>query len=268
MHLRTQNGPEALPAEPDRAAFRTMASAIAENRIVLAYQPVMSARRQDMPAFFECLARIVGRDGIETSAGPLIEAVEATDLGRLVDRAVLRQALATLAAHPGRRLSVNLSACGIGDRDWLALIADADERSPGIGDWLIVEITETASLTLDAAALDFLFELRRLGVSLALDDFGSGHTSLKQLGKFRFDFLKIDGSLCTSLKDDRQRLTMLRSILRVARHFDLVTVAECVETGEDAAILIAEGVDCLQGYHFGLPDTAPEWLDMRRLREA
>ena len=249
MHQTQHN---TVPA-PQNAAFQTLAAAIAEDRITPALQPVISTRRGNLPAFSECLARIIGRNGVLMSAGPLIGAVETTDMGRLVDRLMLRKVLHLLSANPGQRLSINLSACGVGDMDWLAILQDADRRTPGIGEWLIVEITETASLELDHSALDFLYELRHLGVSLALDDFGTGHTTLKQLGKFRFDFLKIDASLCHNLWNDRQRLTLLRSILRISRHFDLVTVAEGVETARDAEFLTEEGVDCLQGFFIGEP---------------
>ena len=251
-------------AQPDgsekRDALRTLASALAENRITLAYQPVISARLGDMPAFTECLARIVERDGTIRSAGPLIALVEETDLGRVLDRTVLRKALATLKSCPNRRLSINLSAAGVGDREWLGQLQAANEETPGIAEWLVVEITETASLKLDATALDFLFELRRLGASLALDDFGAGHTSLRQLGKFRFDFLKIDRSLCAGVAKDEKARRVIASILRIAGHFDMVTVAEGIETAEDGVALFEAGVDCLQGYYYGRPDTAPDWL--------
>jgi len=241
--------------------MRTMAPALAENRIALAFQPVMSARREDMPAFTECLARIVQEDGTVTSAGPLIEEIEHSDLGRVLDRTILRKVLATLRLAPGRRLSVNLSAQGVGDNEWLEMLRAADEETPGIAEWLVVEITETSSLTLDSAALDFLFELRRLGVSLALDDFGSCYTSLRQLGKFRFDFLKIDASLCVGLEGNAPAQRTLASVLRIAQHFDMITVAEGIETQEDADIVVAAGIDCLQGYLYGRPQVDPGWLD-------
>lgn len=135
----------------------------------------------------------------------------------------------------------------------MEILKVADKKVPGIGEWLIVEITETASLDLNYGALDFLYELRQMGVSLALDDFGTGHTTLEQLGKFRFDFLKIDAELCSNLWNDRQRLILLRSIIRIASHFDLVTVAEGVETQRDVDLLTQEGIDCLQGYYIGEP---------------
>lgn len=253
-----QSAPVARAQTKD--AFRTLASALAENRVILAYQPVISVRLGNVPAFTECLARVVSKDGTISSAGPLIAETEASDLGRVLDRTVLRKALTTLKACPERRLSINLSALGVGDQEWLALLQAANEETPGIAEWLVVEITETASLRLDATAVDFLFELRRMGVSLALDDFGSGHTSLRQLGKFRFDFLKIDKGLCSGLEGDEKGQRVLASVLRIARHFDMVTVAEGVETQVDADILIEAGVDCLQGYHLGEPQTSPKWL--------
>ena len=208
----------------------------------------------------------MGQDGETVPAGLFMPEIEGTDLGRLVDRQVLRLALKTLRETPRLRLSVNISACGVGDQEWLQILKDADEETPGITDFLIVEITETSALTLDSDALAFLYEVRRLGCSVALDDFGAGHAKIQQLGKFRFDFLKVDMSLCQGAAEDSRIRQQLRSILQIVRHFDMVSVAEGVETEEDAKALTSLGFDCLQGYYCGRPASHVSWLKGGEIR--
>ena len=252
---------ETLAKTPDQIAqpAREVASAIAENRLRLAYQPVVNATRTGFVAFHEALLRIETRSGEVISAGQFIQAVEGSELGRLLDRRVLAMAIEALQNERRGRLSINLSACGVGDLAWLALLEEACHEDPTIAERLIVEITETAELTLDARALSFLYDLRRLGASIALDDFGAGHTSMRHLGKFRFDFLKIDAGQCQGVASDPTKAQRFRAIIRVARHFDLVTIAEGVETLADAETLAREGADCLQGFYFGKPNVAQSW---------
>lgn len=248
--------------EPD--VRRMVSSAIAENRLRCAFQPIVSAARPKVVSFYECLARIVERNGDIVPAGRFIPGVENSDIGRLVDRAVLREALSVLANNRRVRLSVNLSAKGIGDQGWLDILHQADEATPGICDFLIVEVTETALLSISPEVITFLDSMRKLGCSVALDDFGAGHTSISHLTKFRFDFLKIDGSFIAGLADNKDNQFLVRSMVSIARHFEMVCVAEMVGSDQDADILRQMGVDCLQGYHFGMPEMDPPSFQPKR----
>ena len=241
--------------------LRSVASALAENRLTVAFQPVVSAKNSKIPAFHECLVRIRERNGEITPAARFMPEVEQSDLGRLVDRAVLRKALAILQDTQRVRLSVNLSANGIGDTEWLEILKDACEIAPQCGEFLIVEITESAILNLSPEKFAFLNQIRDLGCSIALDDFGAGHTSIGQLGKFRFDFLKIDGSYVQDILDNQDHQFLLRSMVSIARHFEMVSVAEMVETPEAGELLSEMGIDCLQGYALGKPSLTPDWLN-------
>ncbi len=241
--------------------LRSVSSALAENRLSIAFQPVVNAQNSKLPAFHECLVRIRERNGDITPAARFMPEVERSDIGRLVDRAVLRKAVGILMDTSRVRLSVNLSANGIGDQAWLNILQEACEIAPQCAEFLIVEITESALLSLTHEKFTFLNTLRDMGCSIALDDFGAGHTSIGHLGKFRFDFLKIDGSYIQDIVSNQDNQFLLRSMVSIARHFEMASVAEMVEDQETADLLASMGIDCLQGYHFGKPTLTPDWLD-------
>ena len=88
-------------------------------------------------------------------------------------------------------------------------------------------------------------EFQLLGVSFALDDFGSGHTALRYFKDFFFDVLKIDGQFIKSTDTDPDNQALVKAMIGIAKHFDMLTVAEFVETRAEAETLIALGTDCL-----------------------
>ena len=130
---------------------------------------------------------------------------------------------------------------------------------PQAGERLILEITESSAMGLPDEVKTFMREVQRYGISLALDDFGAGYTSFRYLRDFCFDMIKIDGQFIReiSIHPDNQVLT--QALMSIAQHFDMFTVAEMVETADDASFLIDSGIDCLQGYYFGAPTIAPPW---------
>lgn len=249
-------------AQTASTPLKTVASALAEGRLTCAFQPVVTTRNTDMPAFYECLVRIRDRSGRLLPAAEFMPAIEHDDIARLVDRAILRKALRILSTTQRVRLSVNLSANGVGDQGWLSILESFATAAPGSTEFLVVEITESAVLDLTPEKLAFLFRIRELGCSIALDDFGAGHTSIGHLGKFRFDFLKIDGSFMDNFACNPDNQFLVKAMVSIARHFDMVCVAERVETAEEARLLTEMGVDCLQGYAFGKPEMEPDWMPL------
>lgn len=244
--------------------LRLVTAALAENRLKCAFQPVVYAQRPQVPVFHECLARVTEPDGSILPAASFIAPIEGHDVGRLVDRAMLRHALAVLESSRRLRLSVNLSATGLGDVGWLDILRTASDRSPGCADFLIVEITESAIMTLSDENIRFLNMIRSFGCSIAIDDFGAGHTSIGHFNRFRFDFLKIDGSFVRGLVNDLDNQFLVRAMASIARHFDMVSIAEMVSTEAEANMLRSFGVDCLQGFHIARPYFDPPWLkDLR-----
>lgn len=244
------------------AIEESVRAALGQDRLLFAFQPVICAASGEID-YFECLLRMREHGGDLIPCGEFIAAAEESGLISLIDRFVLNQAFGELAGHPGVRLGFNVSGRTACDRPWLRSLMALLRRRPECARRLVVEITETAALDdLDESAR-FVDTLRHAGCRVALDDFGAGHTSLRHLQALAVDIVKIDGSFVRSLVGRRENRVILRHLLSLTRGFGLGTVAECVETAEQALLLREEGVGYLQGYHFGRPTTERPWLGSR-----
>jgi EAL domain-containing protein (putative c-di-GMP-specific phosphodiesterase class I) len=239
-----------------RLRFR-VAQALVQGRIEFHYQPVVSAAEPSRPAFFEMLARLRLPDGQLLAGGAFMPAIEAGPLGRAIDRLALAAALKALAADPGLRLSVNMSPLSMGDEGWLALIAAAHRGGSGVCGRLIIEVTENTAMEHAAQTIDFMEHVRATGCAFALDDFGAGATGFRHFRDFRFDMVKIDGAFARGVHGNRDAQVLVEALVGVARHFEMLTVAEQVEGEVDAGWLRRAGVDCLQGYLYGRPAAQP-----------
>ena len=257
MQLRQRPAPPAQRRR-DAAIGETVRNALSQNRLLFAFQPVVCAASGQID-YFECLLRMREMNDRLVTCGEFIAAIEQIGLIGLIDRFVLERAFAELAAHPGVRLGFNVSGLTACDRPWLRLLMSLLRRQPGLAHRVVVEITETAALSdLDESAR-FVETLRHAGCRVALDDFGAGYTSLRHLQVLAVDTIKIDGSFVRSLADCRENRVILRHLLGLTRGFGLSTIAECVETEEEASLLREEGVGFLQGYHFGRPTIERPW---------
>src|SRR5262249_18874644 len=210
------------------------------------------------------LLRMRSRDGQIVPAGDFVPILEQLGFIRLIDRYVLDKALAELAEHPDVRLGFNISGLTAADRPWLRALTSQLRDRPEIASRVIVEITETAALYDIEESARFVSALRQAGCSVALDDFGAGHTSLRHLQSLAVDTVKIDGSFIHNLSGSPENQVFLRHLLGLAKGFGFHTVAEGVTTAEDAAILRREGVGLLQGHHFGHPTLDRPWLEVPR----
>jgi len=120
-------------------------------------------------------------------------------------------------------------------------------------DRLELEITETALMQDEGDALEVLGELRAFGVRIALDDFGSGYSSLGMLRRLPIDVLKMDRTFVRALGDDSDAEAIAAAIVALARVYGMEVVAEGVETPEQRDLLAELGCDELQGYLFSPP---------------
>lgn len=252
-------------AARDRDTIAMVEDAIAAKRVQLAYQPVVLAGSGGQLGFFEGLVRILDATGRVIPAREFISQVEDRELGRRIDCLALEFGLKALAEHPTLRLSVNMSARSIGFPGWLRALDIGLALDPDIAARLIVEITESSVLAAPETVAAFMAELQGLGVCFAMDDFGAGYTSLRHLRDLDFDILKIDGTFVQGIHANPDNKALTRALLSVGQHFGMLTVAENVETAEDAAWLAEAGVDCLQGYYFGAPALKPDWSNAANL---
>jgi diguanylate cyclase (GGDEF)-like protein len=240
-------------------------AALREERVVFAFQPVVSAMTGEVD-HYECLLRMRTPDGRIISAGDFVPVVEQLGFIRLIDRYVLEKTLAELEAHPRVKLGFNISGLTAADRPWLRSLISQVRNRPDLASRLVVEITETAALYDIEESARFVSALRHSGCQVALDDFGAGHTSLRHLQSLAVDTVKIDGSFIRNLTTSADSQVFLRHLLGLAKGFGFNTVAECVSTADEAAILRREGVGFLQGYYFGRPTLDRPWLGTSLVR--
>ena len=167
---------------------------------------------------------------------------------------VMRQACATAASWPDDlRIAVNVSPKQLGNPALVQVIASALGASGLSPRRLEVEITESALLTDNEEILATLASLRKLGVRIAVDDFGIGFSSLNHLRRFRFDKVKIDRSLVESFAEGGNALDVVRAVALLAKGLGIETTAEGVETQAQLEGVKAEGCTEMQGFHFSRP---------------
>ena len=233
-------------------------AALRQDRMMFAFQPVVSAVTGEVD-YYECLLRLrEGADGV-VAAGDFVREIEQLGYIRLIDRRILDKAVAEAVAYPGTRLGFNVSALTAADRPWLRALTAQLRAHPGLAGRLIVEITETAALYDIEESARFVAALRQAGCRVALDDFGAGHTSLQHLQSLAIDTVKIDRSFIHNIAASPESQVFLRHLLGLAKGFGFSTVAEGIETAEEAEILKREGVGYLQGHYYGRATTEPPW---------
>ena len=258
----------AAVAERDRNTMAMVQDAIRNRQVMLAYQPIVQTLRPDRPAFFEGLIRVLDNTGRVIPAREFIEVAETTETGRLLDCLSLDLGLDALARYPDLRLAINMSARSIGYPKWRETLNRGLAQNDTIAERLILEITESSAMVMPDLVVVFMGELQAMGISFALDDFGAGYTAFRYLKDFYFDMVKIDGSFIRGIADNPDNQVLTQALVSVARHFDMYTVAEFVETEADAEYLGSIGIDCLQGHYFGAATIDPVFMASERQQKA
>ncbi len=251
----------------DATTIAMVREAIDHRQTLLAFQPVIRTT-DGRVGFYEGLIRVLDASGRVIPAREFMPQVENTETGREIDVLALRMGLQALQTNPGLRLSINMSARSIGYKAWNQTLRRGLSRNPTVGERLILEITEDSVMTVPDLVADFMTDLQEHGVCFAMDDFGAGQTAIRYFKDFDFDMLKIDGQFIRGIAHDPDNRVLTSALISIARHFDMLTVAECVENAADAAVLTQLGVDCLQGYHFAAPTTRPYWTQAQDGRAA
>lgn len=246
-------------SERDRQTIAMVRDAMGKGRLRLAYQPVVLSADTSRIGFYEGLMRVLDPAGRVIPARDFMPAVEAHQIARDIDCAALTMGLATLVQQPQIRLAVNMSARSIGYPKWTAILRSTLRAHPGVGERLILEITESSAILMPEIVVAFMESLHAEGIAFAMDDFGEGFTAIRYFKEFSFDIVKISGHFIRNIHADADNQVVTAALLAIARQFDMMCVAESVELLADAEYLQALGVDCMQGYLFGMPTVLPDW---------
>jgi diguanylate cyclase (GGDEF)-like protein len=233
-------------------------TALSDQRIVMAFEPVVSAVSREV-AFYECLIRMKRDDGHMLLAPDIVPVAERLGLIRLVDHRVLELVVAELAAAPGVELSLNISPDTTIDPDWWTSIETLMRAHPGVAERLIVEITETVAIQDLDDLRGFVTRLKNLGSRIAIDDFGAGYTSFRNLRKLGVDIVKIDGAFVQNIARSTDDRAFVQALIDLARRLEIKTVAEWVQDEEAAGLLREWGCDYIQGRLIGLASAERPW---------
>jgi len=239
-----------------RALHQDLAGAIRNGELRLHFQPLVSVDRDGAHtvAGFEALTRWFHPTRGLVSPGVFIPLAEESSLIVEMGEWILREACREAASWPRPlQVSVNLSPAQFKHGDVVRMVHSILLETGLPPARLILEITEGVLITDIDRGLSLLRRLKALGVGIAMDDFGSGYSSLTYLQAFPFDKIKIDQAFVMNLGRNPQSAAIVRAIIGLGHGLGITLVAEGVETQEQLAFLATEGCDQVQGYYLGKP---------------
>jgi diguanylate cyclase (GGDEF)-like protein len=242
--------------------IRDLRSAVTSGQLRLLYQPQVELESGTMTGV-EALVRWQHPEHGLLSPDRFIPLAESAGIIADIDDWVLRQACAQARAWDDDGLApldiaVNVSSRRLTTGDLAATVSDALRETGLDARRLEIEITETVAVEQDTIAVDVLARVRELGVSVAIDDFGMGHSALNRLLTFPVDRLKIDRSFVAPLTRGGERGSLVHAMIAMGQGLGLRVVAEGVETHEQLDALRALGCPTGQGYLFKRPVGAAE----------
>jgi EAL domain-containing protein (putative c-di-GMP-specific phosphodiesterase class I) len=250
----------------DHSTLDMVAEAVKHDQSMLAFQPVMQAMPPHGVAFYEGYIRVLDATGRVIPARDFMHVVHDKEIGRELDCLALQHGLRALMKSPQIRLSINMSARSIGYSRWSKVLDTFLKKDKTIGERLVLEITEASAMNAPELVIDFMDRMQKHGIAFALDNFGADTTAIGHFREFFFDAVKIDGQFIRGICDNHDNQAVVRALVGIAKQFDMLVVAESVETQQEAEFLISIGVDCLQGFLYGAPTVSPPWLEEMKKR--
>jgi len=231
-------------------------AALQQERFLLEYQPIFSIETGEV-SHYECLIRMKGEDNALFYPNDFIPVAETMGLIHHIDLWVVNHAFDMIYTLPEHlSLTINLSGNIFLDQKLFPLIEKKLKETGIDPKRIIFEITETAAISNFDQTKDMVLRIRTLGCHFALDDFGAGFNSYSYLKQFPVDILKIDGSFITNLENDSVDQLLVKSMIDIAHGLGKKTVAEFVERQSTMDLLTSYGVDYIQGYLLGKPQSS------------
>ena len=230
------------------------------------YQPVVDAMTGEI-ASAEALIRWRHSERGMISPGQFVPAFEKEGCITRIDSFMVNSVLAF--NHERMKKSqkvvpcaVNLSRVDFYDVKLLEMLKTKLSHQENVRDMLKLEVTESAYAELESDAISFLDEMKRLGLALMLDDFGSGMSSFSTLESFEFDIIKLDMGFISQIGKGRKVEAIIKHIIGLSHDMGAKVVAEGVETKEQLAFLQSVGCDMIQGYYFYKPMPEEEFAEL------
>lgn len=233
--------------------MRDITQTVTAGNFEMAYQPIKSLKNGAL-SHYESLVRFEASKTAET-----VTMVEQLGMAASFDLAVTLKVIAAVQAEKDKsvHVAINLSGHTIASPQSFGLVAGFLARHRALAPRLLIEITETSEITDLESANRAVAALREMGYRVGLDDFGAGAASLNYLHGLAVDFVKFDGSLVKKLGTSDRDDTLLRGMLKLCAELGMHTIAECIETQEQADMAREIGFDYGQGFFLGKPQESP-----------
>ena len=223
--------------------------AIAEDRMIPVFQPIVDRSGQIIK--YEALMRLRQRDGKLVSPFFFLDVAQKSGLYNRLTKIMLEKTVAAMR-HSHKQFSVNLSYRDIANPETTQFLLDiCSEKS--IAHNLVFEIVESEDIQDYDILVNFTAAFKKLGVKVAIDDFGSGYSNYQNIVKIEPDYIKIDGSLIKQICVDENSANIVNSIIVLSSSLSTKTIAEFISSEEIAQKTLAMGIDEFQGFYYYEP---------------
>ena len=240
-----------IEAKKNMEVIKMVKIALDNYKIVSYFQPIINNKTRIIEKY-ESLVRLVDEEGNVLSPYAFLDISKKGSYYNKITHRVLENSFKILE-HITTKISINLSSLDIEKEETRDILYELLERYSSDTSRIVFELLEDESVKDFAVIKRFIQKVKKLGVMIAIDDFGAGYSNFERLLEFEPDILKIDGSLVKNIANDVYSRNIVETIVSFAKKQNIITIAEFVENEEIFNILYNLGVDYSQGYYFGEP---------------
>ena len=227
-----------------------ISKAIKEDRIVMVYQPIYDVKTDSIYKY-ECLVRIKKEDGGLLSPFYFLDIAKQSDQYHIITKTVISKSFEYMK-DKNYEFSINLSSIDIENKEVLKFLFDKLNEYK-LHKRLIIELLEDEVIHNFEEVLSFIKVLKKEGVKVAIDDYGSGYSNLERIFQFEPDYIKIDGSIIKGIVEDSTKEAITKSTVYLAKEIGVKTIGEFVADEKIFAKCKEKGIDFLQGYYISPP---------------
>jgi len=230
--------------------YETLIDNIKEEKVTPHFQAIFEVENETVPYKFESLMRLMDREGRVLSPAVFMEKSKEYRLYTQLMVQMIDKVFHVMENHDVA-MTLNLSYIDINNPE-LCDILIGKVKKTNIGSRLTVEIVESEQIEDLDMINEFIFSLKKLGVKIAIDDFGSGFSNFDNIVKLDVDYVKLDGSLVSKIHDEKYRI-ILENMVKICRDLGIKTIAEYISDESVLGLAKSIGVDYLQGHHLHKP---------------
>ncbi len=227
--------------------------AMASDRIVPYLQGIFRADRLDKPDRYEALVRIENTDGSVMTPAKFLPTLKKTYIYPEATKILFLKCI-EIIEQTGIEISFNLSMLDIANQHTTKFLKTVLLEKPEIASKVIFEITEEEAIEQFKEVKEFVDEVKKLGVRIAIDDFGSGYSNYSYIFGMNPDYIKIDGSLTSEIVTNPNQVAFVKSLVEMCKNIGIQTTAEFVDSKEKLEKLKELGVDYMQGFYLHKPE--------------